>query len=70
LENADFSLVNELDVIAILVELRDVPVASCNLLLRKQNVRHRDGAEPCFPDEVDRVSALTSTSQMASRQAA
>ncbi len=42
---------NELHIIAILIEAREVPRPARYLLLREQHVRHGDGAEARLADE-------------------
>ena len=58
LQNVDLAVLDELDVVAILVELCDVPLAPRYPLLGKQHVRHRDGAEVRFADEALIIGSL------------
>ena len=58
LQNVDFAVLDELDVVAVLVELRDMSLAPRYPLLGKQHVRHRDGTKSRFADEALIVGSL------------
>ena len=55
---ASLSLLDELDVVAILVELCDVPLAPRDALLRQQHVGHGDGAKLRLANEALVVGPL------------
>ena len=58
LQHVHLAALNELDVVAILVELRYVPLPARYLLFGKQDIRHGDGAKSSLADEASVIGAL------------
>ena len=60
LEDVDIAVVDELEIVAVLVELRDVLVVAPDPLLRQQDVGQHDLAELRLADEAPVVLRVAS----------